>query len=140
MSLSCFSFLLMFLISSCCVFKTDSPDLRQTGQNFPSSANANQTFSLSFTVANISSGECDASTTNQSSVNLKMVNSMTGFLQVNNTYTLNPLDNNGSQTINATVNIGTAGTYNLTFTIDPNNTSGQSNRQNDIYTATIIIN
>ncbi|MEO8665469.1 MAG: hypothetical protein ABI462_08220, partial [Ignavibacteria bacterium] len=101
---------------------------------------ANQTFSLSFTVANITSEECDAETSNQSSCVLKMVNNATGFLQVNNSYTLNALANNASQTINATVNIGTAGTYTLTFTIDPNNTAGQSNRQNDIYTGTVVIN
>lgn len=134
------SFFLLIFISSCCLFKTDSPDLRITGQNFPSTANANQTFSISFTIANISSGECDAAATNESSVNLKMVNRATGYLQVNNTYALTSLDNNISRTITATVNIGTAGTYDLTFIVDPNNTAGQSNRLNDTYTATIIIN
>lgn len=125
---------------SCCLFKTDSPDLRITGQNIPSSAHVNQTFSLSFTVTNNSSGDCDAAKSNQSIVNLKMVHRETGYLQVNNTYTLNPLDNDQSQTFPISVDIGTAGTYDLTFVVDPNNTSGESNHNNNTYTAVVIIN
>lgn len=130
----------LLLLSSCCIFKTDNPELRITSQSFPGSANANSTFTVSFTVANISSGECDAATSNTSSVNLKMVNRATGYLQVNNNTTLNQLSNEQFQTINNTVNIGTPGTYDLTFTVDPNNTSGETNRNNNVFTGVIIIN
>ena len=134
------SFLLLILISSCCIFKTDSPDLRQTGQSFPSTVNASQIFNMSFTIANISSGDCSASASNQCSCVLRMVNRATGFLQVNNSYTLNSLGDNESNTITASVNIGTPGTYDFSFTIDQNNTAGQSNRNNDVYTGTVIVN
>lgn len=133
------TFILILNIYSCCLFKTDSPDLRITGQNVPPSAGVSQTFSMSFTVSNISAGECDAAKSNSSAVNLKMVNRASGFVQVNNTYEMNPLENNSSQTFPVTANIGTAGTYDLTFTVDPNNTSGESNRNNNTYTAVVII-
>ena len=132
---------LIFFINiySCCVFKTDTPDLRITGQNFPASASVNQTFNLSFTVANISDGECDAEKTNSSLVNLRMINRQSGHVQVNNTATLNQLENNQAQTTPFSVNIGTAGTYDLTFIVDPNNTSGQANRNNDTLRGVVLI-
>lgn len=132
--------LFTFTISSCCLFETDNPDLRIVGQNFPAQVSVNQTFHPQFTVGNYSDGDCDAARTSQSIVNLKMVNQATGFVQVNNNYTLNPLDNNATQVFNEiSVNIGTAGTYDLTFTVDPNNTSGEKNQNNNKITGIIIV-
>lgn len=126
--------------NSCCIIKTNDPDLRITGQNFPSSAGVNQRFGLAFTVGNFSTGECEASATNQSSVNLRMVNRETGHVQVNDPLTLNALGNNATQNFAFTVIIGTAGTYDLTFVVDPNNTSGEKDRNNNTYTGVVVIN
>ena len=82
---------------SCCIFKTDDPDLRITGQNFPSQVRVSETFYPTFTVGNFSNGDCDAARTSQSIVNLRMVNRESGTTQVNNNYTLNSLDNNEVQ-------------------------------------------
>ncbi len=75
-----FSFIFFINISACCIFKTDNPDLRIVGQNFPSSVGVGQTFHPAFTVGNYSDGECDAATTTQSIATLRMVNRATGFL------------------------------------------------------------
>ncbi|MDZ4710771.1 MAG: CARDB domain-containing protein [bacterium] len=139
--LSAFNIFIFFAISfsACCVFKTDNPDIRIIGQNFPSTAGVGRTFSLSFTVTNKSDGDCDASTTNVSSVNLKMVNRATNVPQVNNNVTMNALANDAQQVFPFTVNIETAGTYDMTFTVDPNNTSGEVNRNNNTFTGVIIV-
>ncbi|MEO6695682.1 MAG: hypothetical protein ABIY50_13805 [Ignavibacteria bacterium] len=134
------SFIFFLNITSCCIFKTDNPDIRIIGQNFPSVVSVNQTFSPTFTVGNYSDGECDAATTTQSIVTFRMINRGTGSVQVNNTYTLNALDGNATQVFNnITVTIGTAGTYDLTFTVDPNHTSGDINQNNNVITGTIIV-
>jgi len=134
------SFIFLINISACCIFKTDNPDLRIIGQNFPSVVSVSQTFHPTFTVGNYSDGDCDAATTTQSIVTLRMVNRATGFLQVNNTYTLNSLEHNATQVFNnISVNIGTSGTYDLTFTVDPNHTSGEVNQNNNTITGTIIV-
>lgn len=141
-NLSYFIFINLILISSCCIFNTDPPDLRITGQNYPSTVNANQRFDLTFTVGNFSSGDCDAEKTTQSVVNLKLTNRTTGALQVNDTQTLNPLDNNDTQNFDFSVIIGPegAGTYDMVFTVDPNNTSGDADRNNNTQTGTIVVN
>ncbi|MBK8550189.1 MAG: hypothetical protein IPL53_03685 [Ignavibacteria bacterium] len=135
-------FFSLLLISSCCVFKTDPPDLRITGQNYPSSVNANQRFNLLFTVGNFSSGDCDADNTTQGVVNLKMTNQLTGAVQVNNNQTLNPLANNSTQSFDFSVIIGpeNAGTYDMVFTVDPNNTTGSVNTTNNTQTGVIVVN
>lgn len=132
----------LLLISSCCIFNTDPPDLRITGQSYPSTVNANQRFDLTFTVGNFSSGDCDAEKTNQGVVNLKLTNRITGAIQVNNTETLDPLDYNETQVFNFSVIIGpeNAGTYDLLFTVDPNNTTGDSDRNNNTQTGIIVVN
>ncbi len=127
-------------LNSCCLVNTNDPDLRNTGQNFPSSAGVNQRFGLSFTVGNFSTGECEAAATNQSSVNLRMINRESGHVQVNDPLTLNSLGDNASQNFVFSVIIGTAGTYDLTFTVDPNNTSGEKVRTNNVYTGVVVIN
>lgn len=127
-------------ISGCCLFETDNPDLRIVGQNFPSQVGIGQTFHPTFTVGNYSDGDCAAAKTNQSIVNLKMTNRANGKIQVNNNYTLNALDNNATQIFNnISVNIETPGTYDLTFTADPNNTSGEKNQNNNKITGVIIV-
>ncbi len=135
-------FLFLLMISSCCIFKTDPPDLRITGQNYPSTVNANQRFDLFYTVGNFSSGDCDADNTTQSIVNLKMINQVTGAIQVNNSQTLNSLSNNSTQSFTFSVIIGpeNAGTYNVIFTVDPNNTSGSVNTNNNTNTGVIVVN
>lgn len=135
-------FFSLLIISSCCIFKTDPPDLRITGQNYPSSVNANQRFDLFYTVGNFSSGDCDADNTSQSIVNLKMINQVTGAIQVNNNQTLNSLSNNSTQSFTFSVIIGpeNAGTYNVIFTVDPNNTSGSVNTNNNTNTGVIVVN
>lgn len=135
-------FISLLFISSCCIFKTDPPDLRITGQNYPSTVNANQRFELTYTVGNFSSGDCDADNTTQSIVNLKMINQTTGAVQVNNNQTLNALSNNSTQAFTFSVIIGpeNAGTYNVIFTVDPNNTSGSVNTNNNTNTGVIIVN
>ena len=141
--LKIFAFLFLVLsanISGCCLFQTDNPDLRIVGQNFPAVVGVGQTFYPTFTVGNYSDGDCDAARTSQSIVNLKMVNRANGFVQVNNNYTLNALDNNATQNFNSiNVTIKTAGTYDLTFTVDPNNTSGEKNQNNNKITGVIIV-
>ncbi len=135
-------FFSLLLISSCCIFKTDPPDLRITGQNYPSTVNANQRFDLFYTVGNFSSGDCDADNTSQSIVNLKMINQLTGAIQVNNNQTLNSLSNNSTQSFTFSVIIGpeNSGTYNVVFTVDPNNTSGSVNTNNNTNTGVIVVN
>jgi len=127
-------------LSSCCITKNDPPDLKQTAQEFPSTAGVNQTFTLRFTVQNFSSGDCGADRSKQCQVELRMVNRATGFLQVNNFYNMNELDNNATQQFTFTVTIGTAGTYDLSFIIDPFNTSGDAVRENNTYTSVVVIN
>jgi len=136
-----FFFFIFFLnFSACCIFKTDNPDLRIIGQNFPAVVSVNQTFFPTFTVGNYSDGECEAAATTQSIVNLRMVNRASGNVQVNNSYTLNPLANNATQVFNnISVTIGTAGTYDLTFTVDPNHVSGEVNQNNNTVTGSIIV-
>ncbi|MBL8006692.1 MAG: hypothetical protein JNJ56_04125 [Ignavibacteria bacterium] len=136
-------FILFLNFSSCCVFSTDPPDLRLTSQNFPSQVTAGQRFDLTFTVGNYSNTDCNAETTSQSIVNLKMIKQSNNFLQVNNTETLNALENDQTQIFNFSVLIegeNVTGAYNLIFTIDPNNTSGDAYRDNNVYTATITVN
>lgn len=134
--------LTLLSVSSCCIFDTDPPDLRITGQNYPSTVNANQRFDLSFIVGNFSSGDCDAESSTQGVVNLKLTNRVTGVIQVNNTETLNALSNNSTQTFNFSVIIGpeNAGTYDLVFVVDPNNTTGDTDRNNNTQTGTIVVN
>jgi len=127
-------------LSSCCITKNDPPDLKQTAQEFPSTAGVNQTFTLRFTVQNFSSGDCGADRSKQCQVELRMVNRATGYLQVNNFYNMNELDNNATQQFTFTVTIGTAGTYDLSFIIDPFNTSGDAVRENNTYTSVVVIN
>lgn len=103
----------LLLISSCCIFNTDPPDLRITGQNYPSTVNSNQTFRLTFTVGNFSSGDCDAEKSTQGVVNLKLTNRATSAIQVNNTETLNPLDNGATQEFNFFCNYRTGECRNL---------------------------
>lgn len=134
------SFIFFINISACCIFKTDNPDLRIIGQNFPSTVGVNVTFNPTFTVGNYSDGECDAASTKASIVLFRMVNRATGFVQVNNTYTLNALDNQVTQVFNnISVTIGTTGTYDMTFTVDPNHTSGEINQNNNTISGTIIV-
>jgi len=89
-------FILFVQLSSCCITKNDPPDLRQTAQEFPSAAGVNQTFTLRFTVQNISSGDCSAERSKQSVVELKMVNRANGNVQVNNFSNMNELDNDAT--------------------------------------------
>lgn len=135
-------FLSLLMISSCCIFQSDPPDLRITGQNYPSTVNANQNFDLTFIVGNFSNGDCDAEASTQGVVNLKLINRVTGAIQVNNTETLNPLSNNSTQTFIFSVIIGpeNAGTYDLVFVVDPNNTTGDIDRNNNTQTGTIVVN
>ncbi len=132
----------LLFISSCCIFSTDPPDLRITGQNYPSQVSANQRFNLTFSVGNFSNGDCNAEKTSQGVVNLKLINQVTGAVQVNNDQVLNPLDFNATQTFDFSVIIGpeNAGTYNMIFIVDPNNTSGDANRNNNTQTGIIIVN
>lgn len=137
-----FVFLSLLLMSSCCIFTSDPPDLRITGQNYPSTVNANQNFDLEFIVGNFSSGDCDAETTSQGVVNLKLINRATGFVQVNDTETLNDLSNNSTQIFKFSVIIGPEGigTYDMIFVVDPNNTTGDTDRNNNTQTGTIVVN
>lgn len=133
--------LLIIQISACCIGKDDSADLVQTAQEFPANVNTNETFTLRFTVQNQSTGDCSANRTNDGTVQLKMVNRATpNEFQVNDFQNLNPLDNNATQVFTFTVNIGTAGTYDLTFIIDVNNSTGAVNSENNVYTSTVIVN
>ena len=137
-----FAFAVFINISSCCIFETDTADLRIVGQSFPSQVNNGQRFSLDFTVGNYSNGDCSAETTTQSIVNLKMIKRDTQVLQVNNTETLNGLENDQTQVFNFSVLIegaGADGIYDLIFTVDPNNTSGAGYRENDVYTSTVTV-
>ncbi|HMQ67804.1 MAG TPA: CARDB domain-containing protein [Ignavibacteria bacterium] len=135
-------FLSLLLISSCCIFQSDPPDLRITGQNYPGTVNANQRFDLEFIVGNFSSGDCDAETSSQGVVNLKLINRATGVVQVNDTETLNGLSNNSNQMFTFSVVIGPegTGTYDLIFVVDPNNTTGDTDRNNNTQTGTIVVN
>ncbi|MBK8984075.1 MAG: hypothetical protein IPM38_17600 [Ignavibacteria bacterium] len=138
LSLTLFAFFLQ--LTSCCITKNDPPDLKQTAQEFPSTAGVNQSFTLRFTVQNFSSGECGADRSRNCVVELKMVDRATGHVQVNNFSDMNELDNNETQQFTFTVTIGTAGTYDLSFIIDPYNTSGDAVRDNNTYTSVVIIN
>ncbi|MCB0727863.1 MAG: hypothetical protein KDD00_10390 [Ignavibacteriae bacterium] len=131
----------LLLISSCCIFQSDPPDLRITGQNYPGTVSANQSFDLEFIVGNFSTGDCDAETSSQGVVNLKLTNRATGLVQVNDTETLNDLSNNSNQIFKFTVVIGPEGigTYDLVFVVDPNNTTGDSDRNNNTQTGTIVV-
>lgn len=137
-----FAFAIFINVSSCCIFSTDTADLRIVGQNFPSLVNNGDRFSLDFTVGNYSNGDCNAETTTQSIVNLKMIKRDSQVLQVNNTETLNPLENDQTQVFTFSVLIegqGVDGIYDLYFVVDPNNTSGAGYRENDVYVSTITV-
>lgn len=136
------SFSCILLISSCCIFNTDPPDLRIIGQNYPSTVNANQRFDVYFNVGNFSNGDCDADKSSQGIVNLKLIHRETGYLQVNNSETLNPLDFNQTQSFTFSIIIGPEGigTYDMTFVVDPNNTTGDADRNNNTFTGVIVVN
>lgn len=137
-----FAFVIFINISSCCIFETDDPDLRIVGQSYPPVVNNGQEFQLDFTVGNYSNGDCSAEETTQSIVNLKMINRETGYVQVNNTTTLNPLENDATQKFTFYVTIkgqGVNGIYDLIFTADPNNTTNDNYDSNNIYTGTVTV-
>lgn len=145
-------FLSMFLITlfSFSFYSYDSncsngakPDLKLTSQNFPSSVPVNQSFQLTFTVVNNSTDECTAETTTDCQVNLKLVKRGTGQVQVNNFENLDGLADKQTKLFTFTVVIGPdpgPGTYDLTFTIDPDNRSNDAVRENNVFTSVIIVN
>ncbi len=119
------------------------PDLKLTSQNFPSSAQVNQSFQLTFTVANNSTDECTADNTTDCQVNLKLVKRETQQVQVNNFENLDALADKQSKLFTFNVVIGPnpgPGTYDLTFTIDPDNRSNDAVRENNVFTSVIIVN
>jgi len=119
------------------------PDLKLTSQNFPSAATVNQTFQLTFTVANNSTDECTAETTTDCQVNLKLVKRETGQVQVNNFENLDELADKQTKIFTFNVVIGPdpgPGTYDLTFTIDPDNRSNDAVRENNVFTSVVIVN
>jgi hypothetical protein len=119
------------------------PDLKLTSQNFPSSAQVDQSFQLTFTVANNSTDECTAETTTDCQVNLKLVKRETQQVQVNNFENLDRLADKQSKLFTFNVVIGPnpgPGTYDLTFTIDPDNRSNDAVRENNVFTSVIIVN
>lgn len=135
--------LLFFFINvySCCAFKTDPPDLRLTSQSFPSQVRNGQRFDLRFTVGNFSNTDCDAETTKQGVVNLKMIKDSI-VTQVNNTETLNNLEDSQTQEFFFSVLIegqGVNGLYELIFVIDPNNTTGDAYRENNTFRSTVTV-
>lgn len=128
-------------IYSCCVFKTDPPDLRLVSQSFPSQVRNGHRFDLKFTVGNFSNTDCNAETTKQGVVNLKMIRDST-IIQVNNTETLNELEDSKTQEFNFSVLIeghGVNGVYELIFTIDPNNTTGDAYRDNNTFKSSVTV-
>lgn len=132
---------LAFNFYSCCAFKTDPPDLRLTSQSFPSQVRNGQRFDLRFTVGNYSNTDCDAETTKQGVVNLKMIRDSV-VTQVNNTETLNGLEDSQAQDFFFSVLIegqGVNGLYELVFTIDPNNTTGDAYRDNNVFKSTVTV-
>lgn len=139
------SFIVIIVFSlnlySCCVFQTDPPDLRLISQSFPSQVRTGQRFDLKFTVGNYSNTDCSAETTKQGVVNLKMIRDSV-IVQVNNTETLNDLEDSKTQEFNFSVLIegaGVTGAYELIFTIDPNNTTGDAYRDNNVFRSTVIV-
>lgn len=119
------------------------PDLKLTSQNFPSSAQVNQSFQLTFTVANNSTDECTADNTTDCQVNLKLVKRETQQVQVNNFDNLDALADKQSKLFTFNVVIGPnpgPGTYDLTFTIDPDNRSNDAVRENNVFTSVVIVN
>ncbi len=64
------------------------------------------------------------------------------FSILNNTETLDPLDNNETQGFTFSIIIGPEGigTYNLTFVVDPNNTTGDADRNNNTLTGVVVVN
>lgn len=134
--------LFAFILPSCCT-NDGRPDLKLTSQNFPSSANVNQTFTLTFTVTNNSTDDCPAARTTDCQVNLKMVKRDTQQIQVNNFENLDELNDGQSKTFTFSVVIGPnpgPGTYDLTFTIDPSNVSNDAVKENNVFTSVVIIN
>ncbi len=128
--------------SSCCS-NDGMPDLRLVSQNFPASANVDQSFELSFTVRNNSTSDCPAPRTTPCQVNLKMVKRDTQQLQVNDFENLDPLDDGASKTFTFRVVIGPnpgPGTYDLTFTIDPSNVSNDAIKENNVFNSVVVIN
>ena len=150
MSLNKVLLLLIILFSSTTFYSCDSncsnggkPDLKLVSQNFPSSAQVNQSFQLTFTVANNSTDECRAETTTDCQVNLKLVKRETGQVQVNNFENLDELADKQSKIFTFNVVIGPnpgPGTYDLTFTIDPDNRSNDAVRENNVFTSVVIVN
>ncbi|MBK6507807.1 MAG: hypothetical protein IPG02_19670 [Ignavibacteria bacterium] len=119
------------------------PDLKLTSQNFPSSAQVDQNIQLTFTVANNSTDECTADNTTDCQVNLKLVKRETQQVQVNNFDNLDALADKQTKLFTFNVVIGPnpgPGTYDLTFTIDPDNRSNDAVRENNVFTSVIIVN
>jgi len=119
------------------------PDLKLTSQNFPSSAQVDQNIQLTFTVANNSTDECTADNTTDCQVNLKLVKRETQQVQVNNFDNLDALADKQTKLCTFNVVIGPnpgPGTYDLTFTIDPDNRSNDAVRENNVFTSVIIVN
>jgi hypothetical protein len=129
------------LFGSCCT-EDGNPDLKLSSQSFPSSARVNQTFQLTFVVANNSTDDCPAAKTTPCQVNLKMVKRGTAQLQVNNFENLDGLNDGETKTFTFSVIIGPdpgPGTYDLTFTIDPSNVSNDAIKDNNVFTSVVII-
>jgi len=144
-ALHIFALLALSVFFASCCGDNGRPDLRLTSQSFPASANVNQNFTLTFTVANNSTTDCPADRSTQTQVNLKMVRRGATDPQVNNFENMNALDDNQTQTFTFNVVIGPGGnggpgTYDLTFTIDPYNNSNDAVKDNNVYTSVVIIN
>ncbi len=125
-------------ISSCCIFKNDSPDLKVAWATYSDTAIINQPFEVKFSVGNFATGDCDAETTNQTLVNLKMIRGES-LVDYDENQVLNSLYSDGRQNFTFTVNLRYLTTYHMIFTVDPENKSGDSNNGNNTYTADILV-
>lgn len=131
-------FVLPVGISSCCMFKKDTPDLRIVWNAYPANALSNLAFDVNFTVANFPSGDCDAEMTSQGLVNLKMIKGES-LVDFDENQVLNSLHSDGRQNFTFTVVLRTATTYHMIFTVDPENKTGDSNNGNNTFKADIIV-
>lgn len=143
--LTTYLLLLMFaFLSFACCPNDGNPDLKLSAQIYPSSANINQSFQLSFTVVNNSTDDCPAMVSTPCQVNLKMIKRGETEPQVNNYENLDGLADSQTKLFNFTVTVGPTpfgpGNYDLTFTIDPFNTSNDAIRDNNVLTSVIIVN
>lgn len=136
------SIIFLLNVNSCCLLFSESQDLVADGHNYPDQVENGRRFFLEFYVENPNNWTCDDYVARYVSVNFKMIKRSNGYQQVFNTASIDTLRYNTRQTVKFDVLIegaGVNGIYDVTFTVDPDRSQEDANRDNNVDTGTIEV-